>query len=141
MDILQILHLEFYCSDKTDYTLIFSEHVKTPPSLLDTLLTGTFDDLQDKFKENEDSSKRPQHHPESAQQPLDKRIKLTQPLSSSVLCKSKGRWTSKPKLSNQKKSIDDNQSLDLILRWKVNLEKCIDSSPLLISTGNFALFI
>ena len=109
--------------------------------MLDTLLTGTFDDLQDKFKECRDISKRPQHHPDLTKQPQYKRIKLPQPSSSSVLCKSRGRWTSRPKLSNQKKSIDDNQSLDLVFRWKVNLEKCIDSSPLLICKGNFALFI
>ena len=116
-------------------TFIFSAHIWTPPSLLDTLLTGTFNDLQENFRECEEKSKR--NHPDLIQHPQHKRRKLPHPSShSSVLCKSRGRWTSKPKISKYMDIINDKQSLSLRLRWKVNLEKCIDSSPLLISKGN-----
>ena len=118
-------------------SLIFSDHIWTPPSLLDTLLTGTFDDLQDSFKECPGYSKRPQYHPDPSQHFQHKRRKIPQNSSnSSVLCKSRGRWTSKPKLSNEKTTINHKQILGLSLRWKVNLDKCIDSSPLLILKGN-----
>ena len=117
--------------------------MSAPPSLLDTLLTGTFDELKEKLQQGDKvvatkRSHRHSDHSDSPETPLSKWRHLSQPPSTSVICKSKGRWTKKLKFLEQEM---DNDVTRLNMKWKYNLLKCIDSSPLLISKGNVAIKI
>ena len=123
---------------------IFSSYFSTPDSLLNILLTGTFlqvktavisANIQNKDSQREPSVKRDikttTDNPHTEERDVSsKRLK-----KETVFWKSRGRWNIKPSelsRSGVRREASKERSLKTEVIWKVDLKKCIDSSPLLV---------
>ena len=130
----------------------FSSHFFTPNSLLDILLTGTFQqvkaavisaNIQNKQSQLEPSVKREIQN-STDYSSLEKTEASSKKLKKeTVFWKSRGRWNISPEMSRSEVRGDLNKkrSLKTEVIWKVDLKKCIDSSPLLVLVGGEELVV
>jgi len=132
------------------YNLLGS-HFPVQAPLLESILSGTFLKVLQNLQENStNGSENKKLHlisnnkrSVSSRNPTDdqangenKKLKSSR---SSVICKSKGRWTGYDQslLLLSSVSVPDRKVRKLSLKpsWKVDFKKCLDSSPLLILQG------
>ena len=114
---------------------LLSSHLTTSPTLLQHLLTQTFEHFLLTLHSHQLSQKRA--ITDDSDLPLQPfKIQRSTKSRSRVVVKSKGRYhsTLRQKSDNRKTS-DTDIELKLNQRWKIDLHKCIDSSPLLIDKG------
>ena len=123
------MHLNYF--HQSHYSL----HLKTPSTMLDTLLNGSYQKLQQHLiEENSKTILKRKLPPNEVTFPEKARFTgVTRAKSCTIPCKSKGRWN-----NCQIKSFCEfkaHSKYSLNDKWKIDLKKCIDSSPLLFVKG------
>ena len=127
----------------------FSSHFPIQASLLESILTKSFLQVLQNLQQNSEkeydknithsiSKKRTFSTMKGADINGESKVPNSSSLrKTSIVCKSKGRWTGNhssliPSLPEHGKRM---ANFSLEQSWKVDLKKCIDSSPLLIVRG------
>jgi len=108
------------------------------PFLMEIVLTGTYQEILHLITTNNSESKGTKRKPTPFANTWNQNTKKMKKSPLKVTCKSRGRVYGLPqstKINNKSTNIKLEQ------KWKVDLRKCIDSSPLLLFSGNRSLIV